>query len=362
MSFPQFAYQGSSTGWLLTGMSERDQAYLQSFPALTGPDAAMNRELRARTRRGWTQTTAAAARSIAVTSLPKPYFGLSPELVKERCARPVGDPLAWLSGHEYVAWKVRYIPETASRVLFLGCGGGGEIAAYRSVGGEAKVDGLDFCQLFDAASPKLFDFSFTAEHWLTYLQAHAGAYDAVFSNHQMEHVYNDPTDMLRRVAGCLRPGGKLVMAMPLEASSSNPYMPLYERLVGSEAAYAAMLDAVDCGHPWKTDVPELQERLLDAGFTSVDFYFRERGAPFQAYNDPLVKGRPSYGSLYERPRPLRSSGAQQGPLVWRELAYKWLYRAKSVTRINRLKSLRVHEVLTVATKSAPTHRPDVATS
>lgn len=53
------------------------------------------------------------------------------------------------------------------------------------------------------------------------ISAHAGTMDAVVSSHNLEHC-DDPTAVLRAMATALRPGGRLFLAFPCEASVGFP--------------------------------------------------------------------------------------------------------------------------------------------
>jgi SAM-dependent methyltransferase len=313
-----------------------EQAYMQRHPYLTGPDSIMNHQLRRKTKRNWRRYDIHHA-PVAVTALEAPGYDVDPA---------VRTSPNWRPAYERYAWKVNRIPHSAENVLFMGCGNGAEIGALRCIGSTARIMAVDFREAFRAEARQAFEFEFTMARWIDYLHAHRESYEAAFSNHCMEHIYNDPTEVLRAVAGCLCRGGTYVFAMPIEASASNPYARFYPWLLNS-LMYSAMLDGIDCGHPWKSDLADIAQRLEGCGFAEVCFFFREGGKPY----GPLVSD-----PLFDSPDPGPDGADASIPTVgWcaTDLLLRSLYKLKSALRFDRIKNARTHEVLVVARKLEP---------
>jgi SAM-dependent methyltransferase len=212
-------------------------------------------------------------------------------------------------------------------------------------GDGVSIRAVDFRRAFTDEVQARYRFEFTPGHWIEFLRGHAAAFDAAFSNHCMEHIYNDPTEVLRAVRGALRPGGAYVFAMPIEMSRSNPFARAYPVLLRGPL-YGWMMDAVDCGHPWKADLPELAWRLRDAGFERVEFFLREGGLPY--LDAPLLPPFVRADDADWSGAPARSDGQPAAaPLARRivEEGYRWLYRVKGVLGVNQIKNRRTHEVL-----------------
>lgn len=343
----RFTYLGSSDGWLLRGVDlPEEQAYIQKHPYLDGPDEALNARLLLKTRENWTLVEIPPPHAMEVVALEESLFGLSENLVAERKRRPADDPLAWRPAFEAYAWKVNMIPMGADRILSIGCGSAAEIGAMRCMGRGLRIHAVDFRRGFSEEVCRRYDFQFECGSWLEYLRATRLSFDAAFSNHCMEHIYNDPTEVLRRVASVLVKGGAYVFAMPIERSASNPYARAFPRLLAPRI-YPWMLDAVDCGHPWKTDLPEIAWRLREAGFSSVEFFFRGKGRPYSHVpTDPLF----DLGFDKSWAQSVVADAKRGRPRTLSQAARRAAYRLKSALRLNHLKNERTHEVLVRAVK------------
>ncbi len=331
------SYKGSTRGLLLQGIdSSSEQAYIQKHPYLNGPDPALNHALRAKTRKQWTTVHVPENGDIQVTCFEKPFYGVDEAVLSDRKNRPEADPLAWHAAFEPYAWKINQIPENAREILSIGCGNAAEIGTMRCLGRGKHIYAVDFRQAFSDEVRKRYNFQFECGHWLNFIRKTPDKFDAAFSNHCMEHIYNDPTHALRAIASSLKNGGVYVFAMPIEMSASNPYSKLYP-LLHKPWLYPWMLDAVDYGHPWKTDLPELQWRLLAAGFKKVEFFFRQKGIPYQQIpSDPLFD-RPFDESW--KTSQVKASTPQMQPLLhhFSDWCQQCVYRIKSRLKINVLK-------------------------
>jgi SAM-dependent methyltransferase len=97
------------------------------------------------------------------------------------------------------------------RVLDVGCGA----ADFSRYVRQATYVGLDDNYLGVGAAADIRNESLAA-----HAAAHAAEYDAVCAFHVIEHVVN-PTQFVRDMQRCLRPGGYLVLAMPKYPSALN---------------------------------------------------------------------------------------------------------------------------------------------
>jgi SAM-dependent methyltransferase len=112
------------------------------------------------------------------------------------------------------------------------------------------------------------------------------SFDVVYNNNVMEHLYNDVAECFRGIFDILRPGGLLYFVMPTEMNSTNPDVDWQTKYVGR--SYNWWL--VDPGHPWKTDLHDIQARLLAAGFERPTFAYYEEHLSRRRYS----KGRISW--------------------------------------------------------------------
>ncbi len=109
----------------------------------------------------------------------------------------------WKHGASLVEWLA---PRAGDRILDLGCGTGHLTARIAEAG--AAVVGLDH-------SPDMLDQARAAYPGLEFVPVDARTFtfaqpfDAVFSNAVL-HWVREPDAVLRRVAACLRPGGRFV--------------------------------------------------------------------------------------------------------------------------------------------------------
>jgi SAM-dependent methyltransferase len=96
-------------------------------------------------------------------------------------------------------------------------------------------------------------------------------FDAVYNNNVMEHLYNGVDDCFAEVREILRPRGTFVFVMPTETNPTNPD-------AGWQLAHVGRAHdwwLVDPGHPWKSDLHDIQARLLAAGFEPPRFAYFE---------------------------------------------------------------------------------------
>ena len=95
------------------------------------------------------------------------------------------------------------------QVLDFGCGNGGMLLRLRDFG--AKAEGLE---VNPAAADMARQHGFTVHGDLKEIAADR-RYDAITSNHVLEHV-RDPSTTLEQLRGHLRPGGKIILKLPID--------------------------------------------------------------------------------------------------------------------------------------------------
>lgn len=137
--------------------------------------------------------------------------------------------LTWLALGPYVPTRaivefpMRYLPKPQNgRILEIGFGYGRTIAQLRELGWEAEGLETDAVTVADARLRGLKVSCGT----LIEQDYPAGHFDAIVSNHVLEHVH-DPNELLLESRRILRPGGRFIAATP-NASS------LGHRLFGSD--------------------------------------------------------------------------------------------------------------------------------
>lgn len=346
-------YVGSTVGYCLPISNLQQQVYLQKYFLLNGPDYKLNRTLRKTTRECWTRVDV-PERRIKVTCLPAPHYGVDQSIIADLKREPPDDPLAWRSSLAPYVWKVNALPASADKIISIGSGEGHEIAVMRCLRRGQTIEGVDFRVGLSEAVRKRYEFSFTHGDWYEYLRERPRAYDAAFSNHCMEHTFVDPTEMLRTVADALKPSGVYVFAMPIEMSRSNPFARFFPLML-RRPFYPWMLDVIDCAHAWKTDLPELDWRLREAGFARVEFFFRGDGASYEPVTEDAL-----FNSNYDKSwEPIFDAVNEGGTasdlrlLVRARERLGWLwYGARNRVGLNHFKNKSVHEVLVRATKAA----------
>jgi SAM-dependent methyltransferase len=170
-----------------------------------------------------------------------------------------------------LGWKVRAIPATARDVLVLGSASCREAVLIRRRLPQARIVCADFA---DARIPNIeeaLDVRFLQGDFHELLAARPVSFDAIFSNHVLEHLF-DPDRTLRLVQRALRPGGRMVAALPLDGQLSAPFnLPLHRHRL-----HPFDMCEVDVAHGWKTNVTDLAQHLRAAGFSEQTFLGRDR--------------------------------------------------------------------------------------
>lgn len=326
------------------------QLYMQQYPYATGPDESRNRHCLEALR------TAVRLRP-AATPPPQPAEGAATLTAAERdrldrlFVQLKIHPHRWPAFLNDYAWRVKPIAKDATRVLSIGCGDGSELVALRAVLPTACIDAIDWTQKISEESLRRLKIRLQVANFITLLSTEARQYDVIFTNHVLEHLY-DPDIALKNMRQWLRPGGTLVSALPLDADPQRPYFRSMMQLLRSPTQIKLQdLDLVDAGHPWKTNLADLNATLLNAGFNDCRFLQRSRhvsrlmsGGPAHVRRMAML-GRLASAIVFGLPRRAISLWSEP-PLGARKALYgfeKRLWVGRS-----RLKNLLVPEVLVIA--------------
>lgn len=170
-----------------------------------------------------------------------------------------------------LGWKVAAIPRHAKDVLVLGSSTCREAILIRHWLPKARIVCVDF---EDARLPnieQLLDVRFHQADFNSVLEDSPSAFDVVFSNHVLEHLF-EPQRTLRLAKQALRTDGALVSALPLDGQPSTPFSDVLD----SQELHPLDLCTVDVAHAWKTNVSELLSTLYAAGFSSTEFRGRDK--------------------------------------------------------------------------------------
>jgi SAM-dependent methyltransferase len=246
---------------------------VQRYPFATGPDEGLNRrcvdELQTSLILRNPPAQAGGVQNSQVT-LPAGWEERSRELLQV-----LGRSPAEISGalSDY-GWKVSAIPVSAERILSIGCGEGDELAVIRAAFPKAELHAIDWeCKVSPAGLAAL-NVTFETANFLDRLEIEQREYDAIFSNHVIEHLF-DPDTTLRQLRNWLTPGGALVSALPMDADPDRPFVgDMFDLLARPKAISGLDLDRVDLGHPWKTNLADLRHTLTSAGYSSVELFQR----------------------------------------------------------------------------------------
>ena len=130
------------------------------------------------------------------------------------------DGLRKLSGFEKAKNNANLMylsDQAAGRVLDVGCGDGLRLNLFSELGWTAEGQDVDVAAVENARSATGHTIHLGEVGSLGLDQ---GGYDAVVSNHVLEHVL-DPRLFLSELKGLLRPGGKLVVVVPNFSGSGH---------------------------------------------------------------------------------------------------------------------------------------------
>lgn len=245
-------------------------AYLQRYPFLTGPDESVNRRALAAIR----QAVVLRHNQRDAELLRRPHAELMPpdgELQRARALlQTAGLSPAEIKNaeHDY-AWRFHGLPGDRHAVLCVGSGEGHEIAFIRARLPDARIHVIDFVPKVLPGLLTACKAQFEATDLSQGLAAYAGQFDAVFSNHTLEHMYQPHRilDELRRV---LMPGGILISGLPLDGHTGHPLSADIQRLAARpHKLHAVDMGLFDAGHPWKSNPGDLVQSIEEAGFTGA---------------------------------------------------------------------------------------------
>jgi SAM-dependent methyltransferase len=303
------------------------QTYIQQHPFLTGPDEALNLRALAAVRAGTRVTDYAEAPPPARRANADLAMNANENAAAAAFLRTAGmDEGAIAHATLDFSWRAARLPAGCQSVLCLGSGGGEELAFVRARSPGARLVVWDYV---DKASPVLLKAvaaEYEACDLVQALRTRADRFDAVFSNHTLEHLF-DPDGVLRLIQARLADGGALVSGLPLDADATVPLHRQVASLARSAAAMRAVdLGVFDAGHPWKTHVADLRATLGAAGFGAVDVVqradvpFRAPAYPAVAGRGPGAAGQALYGATFGLTRYLLGAIAGPvAPLLWRRV-------------------------------------------
>jgi SAM-dependent methyltransferase len=250
----------------------RVHAYAQRYCFLNGPDLELNARLReaviACTRRLPEERD---ANRIEFLSTEK-QRAIEAELV-ETLRVPASIGVTEVTRRDWIknlGWKVARVPLDARSVLVLGSATCREAIFLRHRLPHARIVCTDF---EDARLPNIeraLDVEFHAGDFNELLAQHAGAFDVVFSNHVLEHLF-DPDETLRLAKRALSPQGRMIAALPLDGQPNAPF----SSVLDTAQLHPLDMCTVDVGHAWKTNVSAVLSALTAAGFTHAEFSSRE---------------------------------------------------------------------------------------
>lgn len=199
---------------------------------------------------------------------------------------------AWLLQPSRVHGFLRTLPKQAT-ILDVGCGSS-SAARYKRTIPSAYYVGLDVGDWHQTeASKNMMDeyLVVPSEEFASAIEAMPRHFDAVISSHNIEHC-EDPPAVLEAMIRALKPGGRLYMAFPSEASAEFP----------SRAGTLNFFD--DPTHRKLPSYQEILQRLRADGLIVERAYERYRpalpyvaGALLEPYS-ATVKKVDSYGASW----------------------------------------------------------------
>ncbi len=257
-------------------------AYMQQHPFLTGPSEDSNRRALAALRAGIRVVEHAAPGTIErrphqALMLTPPENAAARALLK---ATGMGDAELRHAELDY-SWRAAPLPHDCADILCLGSGTGEELAFLRARAPAARIVVWDYVAKLRPGLAQAVQAQFVRCDLVAELRARTQPFDAVFSNHTLEHLY-DPDTVLPLLWQHLRPGGLLLAGLPLDGDDSVPFHDAVGRM-GRDAAKLHDIDLgiFDAGHPWKTNAADLCDTLARSGFVDVRIAQRS-DAPYRS--------------------------------------------------------------------------------
>ena len=197
---------------------------------------------------------------------------------------------------------IKQIPP-GGRVLDVGCGNNSP-AQFKTQRPDLFYTGLDVGDYHQTVDPKQYADEYlvsTPEGFAACIAAFKGKYDAVVSSHNLEHCL-DPDAVLQAMLATLKPGGRLYLAFPCEASLRFP----------KRAGCLNFHD--DASHRAPPGYDETL-RLIEAGGCRIEFA-RQRYRPWPLFLVGLALEPLSFA--LKRTMPLNSTWALYGfeTVIW----------------------------------------------
>ena len=249
----------------LCKISSEEAAYVQTYPLLNGPDVSLNRQL-------WKKLTC----TDVWQRTSRDREPLSIEVHEDRILPP--QPIGWQvpaesaqqlkDSYPATLWGLQFVPAGEVKILQAGSMTGHEPLLMKCLDSQrriAVIDLLFWCTQntklvgLDSAVASLFALPLPTEY-----------FDCVYNNNVLEHLYNDVNDALSEIRRVLKANGVFSFVLPIESNISNPDRVFQGENLGKSRNWWL----VDPGHPWKTDLHDINYRLRQVGFENIRFSFR----------------------------------------------------------------------------------------
>ena len=337
----------------LWDISDDEASYLQTHACLAGPDAKENRRLRAKiaSLRSWTiEVSTTRIEDISFHGFNTHFLDAS--LAQELYA--IDAPAEDLGMH---FWKLSAIADAlrqgAPRMLCMGAANGLECRVAELFNERLQVTGTDF----RLANQRFHNDLRPIPHASLLDAFGAGSFDVIYSNHVLEHVYGGLDELLKSTRSMLREGGLLVGGLPTETNPSNPYAHLFPDMITAKAPQRMF--RLNPGHPWKTDLFGIHDRLTRAGFSNIHLYtlrgsrFDNAKAVTEALGTPSTSPKPTpHTPLPRAHRRLRSRliAFIEHAAATRSFTESALKAYFSVEAANNPRPHKMHELLFVCSK------------
>lgn len=255
--------------YLMQNITDEEGTYMQAYWKLNGPDKKLNQFLKKKLREDTTWL---------IYNVEPIEVDVKWEDDSEIPERP---PAWYIPGRDYsleeqyplLAWSILKVPQGKSKILILGGCSGREALLMKTFDPQRKIISIDINQE-DLKYAKKSGIS-VCNMRIENLGFPDNSFDCVYSNNVMEHVYNDPNIIFQEIRRVLRKDGLHIFLIPLDANYSNPYHRVYEKVIKTEKNHLSDKDIriINPGHPWKTDLYDIQKRLQETGFKQVEFIF-----------------------------------------------------------------------------------------
>jgi SAM-dependent methyltransferase len=248
-------------------------AYAQKYCFLHGPDRELNRALRREVVASKVplseERDADKLASVSWEELQRVETSLREMLKVPAELRIADDTLErWIPD---LGWKIATLPADAKSVLILGSASGREALFVRHQLPDARIVVADF---EDERLPNLeraLGVEFYQGDFNELLANNPSSFDVVFSNHVLEHLF-DPARTLQLSKHALRPGGRLISALPLDGQPRAPF----SGVLNVTELHPLDMCTVDVAHAWKTNISELTRELRASGFRELSFRGRDK--------------------------------------------------------------------------------------